>query len=294
MSNPDPDREEQLDAILARIGQRILEKDQQEGQGNKPSVSPQVPARRAQVIQFPLWPEPLRGMPNPTLRCALFAAVQGKTRRFLDNEPIATINGIEIRFLGKQLNQEDLDVCAEVVNIAKSHPAGDTCHTSAYGLLKSLGRSTGNSQHVQLHQSLLRLCGTIEIKAGRYTFFGSILIGGVKDEITRHYIITINPKFAALFAQGWTALDARQRRCLRRKPLALWLHAFYSSHAQPFSYKVETLRQLSGSRTIELFKFRQNLRYALNDLERTSAITSWLIEPDSDLVQIQRPRIAIK
>ena len=36
----------------------------------------------AKVIQLPLWPEPKRGAPNAVLRGALFAAIQGKGRRY--------------------------------------------------------------------------------------------------------------------------------------------------------------------------------------------------------------------
>ena len=32
------------------------------------------------IYQLPVWPEPARGIPNPVLRGALFAAVQGKYR----------------------------------------------------------------------------------------------------------------------------------------------------------------------------------------------------------------------
>lgn len=38
--------------------------------------------RPAEVIKLPLWPEPKRGAPNDVLRSALFAAIQGKTRRY--------------------------------------------------------------------------------------------------------------------------------------------------------------------------------------------------------------------
>ena len=49
----------------------------------------------------------------------------------------------------------------------------------------------------------------------------------------------------ALFGRdGWTGLDFDIRRQLRGKPLALWLFSFYSSHAEPFPYKVETLHEL--------------------------------------------------
>lgn len=220
--------------------------------------TPPEPPPPAKVIQFPLWPEPVRGMPNPALRSALFSAVQSKDRRFINYELIAAVDGVEIRFKGEQLNQEDLEVCAQVFHLARIHPLGDTCHTAAHALLKSLGRHTGNSEHKQIHQSFLRLqAHSVEIKAGRYTYFGSLIMKGVKDDLTRHYLIKINPDLAPLFNNGWTGLDAWQRRTLRGKPLALWLHAFYASHAQPYPYKVATLRDLCGSRAKTLRSFRQ-------------------------------------
>jgi TrfA protein len=250
---------------------------------------PTAPPPPSKVIQFPLWPEPVRGMPNPALRSALFSAVQSKDRRFINYELMAAVDGVEIRFKGEQLNQEDLEVCAQVFHLARIHPLGDTCHTAAYALLKSIGRSTGRTNHRQLHASLIRLQQPIEIKAGRYSYSGSLIMEGVKDDLTRHYVIRINPKLAPLFDNGWTGLDAWQRRTLRGKSLALWLHAFYASHAQPYPYKVTTLRNLSGSRTAKLFHFRQALSRALDELQATGAITAWNIEP-GDLVIIDKGR----
>jgi hypothetical protein len=282
MADPKP-KDEIADPALARALENFRTTFEASEQAKGPRID--APARAA-IIQFPLWPEPVRGMPNPALRSALFAAIHGKDRRFLDNELIATVDGVQIRFTGKQLNQEDLEVCAEVFHLARIHPLGDTCHSAAHALLKKLGRHTGNSQHRQLHETLLRLqAHGVEIKAGRYRYFGSLIMEGVKDDLTRHYLIKINPKLAPLFEQGWTGLEAWQRRRLRGKPLALWLHAFYASHAQPYPYKVATLRQLSGSRTTALRRFRQNLCKALDEVQATGAITSWNIEP-GDLVII--------
>jgi hypothetical protein len=273
----DPD----LAGALARLGAAI--------EANPTKHDPEPPPT-AKIVQFPLWPEPVRGMPNPALRSALFSAVHGKDRRMLDNQLISAVDGVEIRFTGKQLNQEDLEICAEVFHLARLHPLGDTCHSAAHALLKKLGHQTGSSQHRQLHQTLLRLqAHGLEIKAGRYTYFGSLIMEGVKDDLTRHYIIKINPKLAPLFQNGWTGLDAWQRRRLRGKPLALWLHAFYASHAQPYPYKVQTLRDLSGSRTDKLFHFRKALSRALDELQATGAITGWNIEP-GDLVIIDKAR----
>jgi hypothetical protein len=278
----EPDRiDETIDAALKSL-HRAIEDNPRAGEPTAPEKQ-----SRATVIQLPLWPEPLRGMLNPTLRSALFSAIQSKDRQFINYELIAAVNGIEMRFKGEQLNQEDLEVCTQVFHLARLHPLGDTCHTAAHAFLKLLGRHTGKSEHVQLHASLIRLQQPLEIKVGRYSYSGSLVMEGAKDDLTRHYLIKVNPKLAPLFHNGWTGLDAEQRRELRGKPLALWLHAFYATHAQPYPYKVETLRELSGSRTARLRRFRDALRDALDELQATGAITGWEIDGD-DLVHIRK------
>jgi TrfA protein len=270
--------------------QQALESLGRAMQANPRPIDPEKERQRGKIIQFPLWPEPVRGMPNPALRSALFSAIQSKDRRFINYQLISAVNGVEIRFKGEQLNQEDLEVCAEVFHLARLHPLGDTCHTSAYGLLKALGRCTGKTDHKQLHASLIRLQQPLEIKAGRYSYSGSLIMEGVKDDLTRHYLINVNPKLAPLFHHGWTGLEAEQRRQLRGKPLALWLHAFYASHTEPYPYKVETLHGLSGSRTASLRRFRAALRVALTELQKVSVIAGWEIDDANDLTFIHKLR----
>jgi TrfA protein len=277
---------ERIDVELDRALESLSRAIKDNPRAQEPEPEKKLPAK---VIQLPLWAEPARGMMNATLRSALFAAVCSKDRRFMNRELIAAVNGVEIRFKGEQLNQEDLDVCAEVFHLARLHPLGDTCHTSAHGLLKALGRHTGKYEHEQLHASLIRLqAHSVEINGPRLDYFGSLVLEGVKDKLTRQYVIKLSPKLAPLFRQGWTGLDPERRRQLRRKPLALWLDAFYATHEEPYPYKVETLRDLSGSRTERLRRFREALRRALADLQATGAIASWDIDPESDLVHVHK------
>src|SRR5690242_12013341 len=60
--------------------------------------------------QLPLWPELCRGVPNDVLRSALFAVSARGDRRSMKREPIASLDGIEIRYTGARLDQSDLDV----------------------------------------------------------------------------------------------------------------------------------------------------------------------------------------
>jgi hypothetical protein len=89
---------------------------------------------------------------------------------------------------------------------------------------------------------------------------------------------------------GWTAVDWEQRRKLKRKPLALWLHGFFSSHAEPFPMSVEHYRILSGSQTKEKWKFKQNLKTALEELKTVKAIVSYRFEDDTvHVVRVPSP-----
>ena len=103
-------------------------------------------------------------------------------------------------------------------------------------------------------------------------------------------MIQLNPRLGALLRSGWTALDTDTRRKLGGKPLALWLQAFYATHEKPYPYKVETLRELSGSRTGRLRKFRENLKNALDDWAATGDIQGWSIDPETDLLHITKPK----
>ena len=235
----------------------------------------------AKVIQLPLWPEAKRAAPNAVLRGALFAAVH-KDRPYLEGALLAAQDGIAVRFTGKQLNQADLDVWEQVLHLARTQALGTECYFTAHGFLKALGRSTGKMNHEWLQTALERLTGAVvRISDGRRTYFGSLIEGGIRDEETGRYVVEINPKLAKFFGPTrWTQIDWEQRQQLRGKPLALWLHGFYASHAAPYPLRVAYLHKLSGSQTKQLRYFKKNLTQALRDLEAAGAIKSFEIRDD--------------
>jgi len=241
----------------------------------------------AQVLQLPLWPAATRGAPNAVLRGALFAAIQGKGRRYMDRELLASQDGITVRFTGKQLNQADLDVWEQVLHLARTQALGTKCSFTAHSFLTALDRHTGTTAHDWLGAAFARLGASwVEISDGRRTYLGSLIEGGARDEATGQYVLEINPKLAQFFGPTrWTQLDWAQRQQLRRKPLAQWLHGFYASHAAPHALSVAYLHKLSGSQTKQLWKFKQNLRQALQALEAVGAIRGFAIQ--ADLVHVQ-------
>ena len=243
----------------------------------------QEPRGPAQVIQLPLWPEAKRGAPNAVLRGALFSAIQGKNRAgLLRKELIATQDGVTIRYTGWQLDQADLDVWEQALHLARTQALGSKCYFTAHGFLKALGRSTGKHDHTWLGESLARLSATsVEITASRRTYFGSLIDRGVRDEDTGKYVVEINPDLAKFYGRSqWTQIDWEQRQRLRGKPLVLWLHGFYATHATPYPLTVAYLHKLSGSQTKQVRKFKQNLTKALRDLQDAGAIKAFEIRDD--------------
>ena len=245
------------------------------------------------VPQLPPWPEPKRGTPNSFIRSALFAAIQSKDRVFLKEIAVASQKGITVKFTGEQLNQEDLSVWETVAHLAREQPLGRVSEFSAHSLLKSLGLHTGLSQHRQLHSTIVRLTAcAVEITHEGKTYFGSLVKSGVKDEVTSHYRVELNRELIRLFGDSqWTALDWHQRQNLRGKHLAQALHAFYSSHRQPFPIKVDTLRGYVGSRNVQKAGFKAKLRAALEGLIAIGFLTAYAIK--GDVVTVARTAPAL-
>ncbi|WP_019867590.1 replication initiation protein [Methylovulum miyakonense] len=106
---------------------------------------------------------------------------------------------------------------------------GQPIKFSAYGLLKALGLTTGGKDHARLHSVLRRLCGgVIEITDHKKRYFGQLIYGGIRDEITLNYEITLNPDYAQLFGLGmWASIDKLQRQALGRDATSKALQAYY-------------------------------------------------------------------
>ena len=240
-------------------------------------------------IKFPIWADSARGVPNSLLRGALFGIGSERTA-YVKRTIIATLDDYEIRYLGILLNQTDLDVWEMLLHIARLQPLGTKLEITAYSLLKALGRGTGKTQHEQLKEELARLgAGFVEItsKKLKKTFASNLISSFKQDEETGHLLIAFNNEMKTLYESDYTMIDWDQRMALGRNNLAKWLHGHYSTHAKPYPYKVETLRELCRSDIKELYKFRQLLKKALDELKAVGVIDSWEIDVN-DLVHVTR------
>jgi hypothetical protein len=281
---PQPDEYEGLPTDMAKSMRSIAAAIAAKGECEKADI----PHKPAAAIHLPLWPEGARGTPNDVLRSALFAAIQGKGRQHLENRLIASVDGIRIKYTGWELEQSDLDVWEQVLHLCRQSPLGTVCQFKAGSFLKAIGRSCGKANYTWLSLVLSRLTAC-EVRFERRGFtHGRGLIASYDiDEQSRLYRVCVDPDMAKLYRAGWSAIDWQQRQALKRKPLALWLHGFYASHAEPLPLKVDTLRRLSGSKDKTLFSYRQKLRRALEELKAIGAIASWKIDK-AGLVVVDR------
>jgi len=249
-------------------------------------VAKKAPA--AKQLSLPMWPDAVRGVPNAFLRSALFG-VSNSRKMHQRRTVIAAVEGYEIRFKGESFNQTDLDVWEMLLHRARLHPMGGEVEFTAHSLLQELGRGIGGKDHEQLKEELARLgSGWTEITdtKAKKTFAGNFISSFVRDDEIDRYVITFSPKMAQLYEAGNTLIDWEQRLALGRNNLAKWLQGHYATHAKPYPYKVETLRDLSGS-TTTVKAFKQSLKKALDVLKAIGAILNWSIDED-DLVHVVR------
>ena len=256
--------------------------------GRKKSDPQDSEPSKAQIIRLPVWAEAVRGTPNSALRGALFSAIIPNKRKALYKEMISDEKNLKIKFTGWQLDQGDRDVWEQALHMARQQPLGTDIYFSARGFLKSLGKtSIGKTQVEWLDGSLSRLLGCgVEITHEGYTYGGSLL-EFERDEDTRHYKLSINPKMMKLYDSGWTQNDFEERKKIgNKKYLALWLHGYISSHAKIYPMKIETFHKLSGSSNICMRSFKRQLLIALEYLKTLNLIKNFDIK--NNLIHIEK------
>lgn len=246
----------------------------------------------AQEIQLPLWPEPVRAVPNGFLRSALFGAIAKGKRRYIDGEQLAALDGIEIRYTGQRLDQGDLDVWESVLHAVRLQELGSQCRLTSYALLKLMGKTDTGKNRATLNKRITRLVASaLTVKQGRYSYIGSLIAGAAKDEETQEWVIELDAKLRPLFAADqFTQVEWAVRHELNGKPLAQWLHGFYASHAKPFPLKVETLHRLCGSEAQTMRFFAADLRKNLEAVTEANAMhgEGFSYEIHGDLVYVEK------
>ena len=278
-----------LAKILSHLEKRIAERAPQTFQKR-----PQPNTDLGNLAQLPLWPDQRRGVPNDLVRGALFTVGNVRLKRnFLRNTVVATLSGLEIRYTGEELRQDDQDVFLQIVHLARLVPLGTPVRFTAHAMLKALKWHPNVRSYTRLRDTVARLKATgLEVRGDKRGYAGSLIRDFFwKDDSTgensREWAVRLEPEIAALFGHvAYSQIEWGQRLALGH--LAKWLHSFYHTHRKPLPIKVDTIRKLCGSATKDLSKFRQLLRDALQELRTVEFLSDFTIDSERDLVRVVR------
>lgn len=245
-------------------------------------------------VQLEIWPERLRALPNTLARGALFTASGKKEPRDqYKRQQIVSLAGSEISYTGEELRQDDQDVWLQFVHIARLRPLGNGIEATGHALLQGLQWGASKLDYIRLRASIVRMTeGTVWVTAGGCNpWSGRLLVGtahqGGDGSTNGAWSVGLDPKIVKLFApDGISLLDWDSRLLL--KPLAKWLHSFYSTHRQPYAYTVSVIHQLCGSKTTRLANFRSGLKASFDELIEVGFLDCWSHEPISDTVNVIR------
>jgi predicted transcriptional regulator len=273
-----------LTARLRQIAERAQQRQRAPAAKSLPKPAP--------VVRLPLWPAELRTCPSCVLRSALFGVVQRGRRQYLQNQIVAAWADTTIRYTGIRLDQADLDVWLTALHLSREQGLGARVVCSERAFLRALGRATKNVEWLRISLERLTAC-VVKITRQRQTYWGSLIEKGYRDEETGEFVIVLNPELAKLFEdESFTWLDWEIRQGLGMD-LAKWLHGYVASHQatarNPNRIGLERLRDLCGSETGELWKFRQQTREAMAELQEASIVARWKIT-SGDALEFVRPQ----
>jgi TrfA protein len=108
-------------------------------------------------------------------------------------------------------------------------------------------------------------------KVGSYAVCWLIRAFGYDPE-TGEAVVHLNEHLPKLF-DNYTLISWEDRLALGSDQLAKWLHAYYSTHAEAYPLKVETVMKACGSEAKFLYHFRADLKSALD------TVLSYLYKP---------------
>lgn len=258
----------------------------------KRSIEKSVDERVLQSV-LPLWDDGNRGVPNPLIRSGLFTVRSTDKREFIKRK-VASLSQYEVHYQGQELQQDDLSVWMSLINMAREMPVADAVYFTGYRLIKDLGLRMHSDSYKRIRASIERLKVTgLEIASadGTKAYSGSLIRDYAFESAEKNgnakWMVRFESKVAMLFMEDTTTLLEweTRKKIGTRATLALWLHAFYSSHRDPIPLPVAKIHELCGSGD-KISSFRRNLDLAFKRLIAVEFLVHYDIT--NDIVQVKK------
>lgn len=246
----------------------------------------------AKLVELTHWTDNIRCVPNSALRGSLFAAIHEKNAEMVEKLELHKSKSLVIQYSGRRLTQADLDVWEYCLHLVKGKKLGHRVYLDEREFLSALGRKPSGYAYKWLRNSLDRLfsCG-VRIENNDFVYGGSMLQEYYYDKNNRKYFIVLNPMLGRLYSAGYTYISWEERQRIgNKKPLALWLHGYISSHSKWVPHSIDCIREYSGSNTSDRHKFKQNLKKALDHLQSLGLILGYSIDKKGMLDIKMKPK----
>jgi hypothetical protein len=215
-----------------------------------------------------------------------------------DGALLASPEGIELTFTGKQLDMADQDVFMLALKWARGVDVNTPIRCNRAEFLKALGwepstktGAFGSSAYTWLDNSFDRLTSAkVSIRTKRYKAHLVLVSSWVEDMVTGEWELTLSSKILALFQNDeFSFIDLAKRRLITtRVDMAKWLQSYAASHERGWHrISVAKLKEWCGYSS-PINKFREALREALHELERVEVLLHVSFYKDDAMVKWHR------
>lgn len=254
-----------------------------------------------QPFLLPPIPNDKRIIPNDMIRSSLFTIANHNCKRdYLKNKKITSFRSTDIVYTGEELRQDDEDVWLQLIYMASDAQENEIVF-KPYTFLSQIGWAARTQYRDRLKASLTRMSATT-IEMYNHHFEKGIGFSLIRkfewyrdEKQLSDWKVWLEPEVVKLFGElgrMYSKIHWNQRKKL--KPLAKWLHAFYSSHAEPEPIHILRLMALSGSKTKSLKHFKENLRDAFLELIQIGFLNPDVLIDENYFVSVSRVRDAYK
>jgi hypothetical protein len=263
----------------ARAKAEAKEREKAEAAAREKAMAGPVLVRR--------WPPQKRGIPSALVRCPLFPGVPRARDKKVGGGPLPALGGsVRVGRSAKstEWSQPDLSVALELIQ------GSDETGFFEFGvdaMLMDLGITPGRDARAALFATMERLQGAVQTSAkdsqakaiSSWTFVREFKWLTRKNRgapACKCSGFLAKPLITMFLTDNVAHIDIVQRRALP-VGLAQWFHAFYSSHRQPFPFRLSDLARWSGHDGVEPKSFNRSARKALDALVAVGFLVSYSI-----------------
>lgn len=226
---------------------------------------------------LPYTPQGKRILANDLIRSSLFTASNHNLPRdFLKDKSVYCYGNTEILYRGEELRQDDSDVFMLLIyglsHFEKVITEDCSIEFMPYTFIKQLGWPQRPHYKDKLKDCLSRLNATAlsitntQIKEGlSVSLVRKFSFQDDEGDQLKYWKVWLEKEISQIFKKNCYSKISWDQR-VQLGPLAKWLHAFYSSHAEPYALNVDTLYSLCGSKAKSIKHFKSDLKRNLSDL----------------------------